>query len=208
MRPLVSIVSFIQPALFRAPKDRTDITQLVDWSLGGITLSDGTQGLEIQNWKYTVEGTGGGTGIYLTSATNNYPHTLQLSAPNITWVRGTFDQNMHPAVSYVSGGANFLWWYDPITHVQEILPLDSTLISPTVVMDDTRERESTSGNNDIILAYLKSNALYFRLERDRYGVEYLWDTALPSYIEKPFINKMGMNNLWRFQLELGENPNP
>jgi len=207
MKPIVYIIP-VHSAPFDPPKDRDDITPLSDWSEGGINLSDGTQGLQVQFWHFTVEGAGVSTGIYLESST--YPKTLQLSAPNITWIRGTFDQNMHPAISYISDGLSYLWWWDPIIHAQATLPLALDVIFPNVIMDDTRPRETQLGNNDIVLTYLRGDplapSLYFRLQRDRYGVEYLvsepWYSGFPDYIEKPYINRTGMNEEWRFQLEI------
>lgn len=199
MKPKVLIIP-ANHAPFSPPKDSDDITPLMDISEGGIALSDGTHGLQVQFWTFTIEGEGLETGIYLEAP--NYPKTLQLAISNLTWVRGTFDQNMHPAVAFVAGGFNYLWWWDPVVHAQTITELAPTILSPTVLMDDTRARETQLGNNDIILAYLIGSEVFYRLQRDRYGVQYPWYSGIfPDYIEKPYINRMGINLEWRFQLE-------
>ena len=196
MKPPVLIIP-APHAAFDPPKDKDDITSLNDWAEGGVDLSDGTQGLQVQFWNYTARE----EGIFLEAPT--YPRTLQIAAPNVTWVKGTFDQNMHPAVVYVSNGDTYLWWWDPVVHAQVTTPFDPFMVSPNIVMDDTRDRETQLGNNDIILAYLRAGWLLYRLQRDRYKVEYVWYTGgFPDYIEKPYINRMGMNRDWRFQLEI------
>ena len=56
--------------------------------------------------------------IYMEAA--NYPKTLTDFWPNIIWVRGTFDQNMHPAYYYLCllMELSYLWWWDPVNHIQ------------------------------------------------------------------------------------------
>lgn len=201
MKPRVSLSSPVEWSQFLPPDDRTS-TPLLDWELGGINLSDSSQGLQVQPWSVFVTGTGSATKIYVNSSTTG--NVFLFSQPYISWVRLAFDQNMHPVVSFVSNGAPYLYWYDPILHSETFTPLFTDIQFPCVTLDDKRPEETFLGNSDVVLSYVRGGELIYCLERDRYGVEYVWDATISTKYANPQVNKIGMNENYRLQLEMTE----
>lgn len=199
MRPLLSLV---QPPILSAylPPDDITPTALEDWELGGIGLSNGSQGLQVQTWHLLVHGTGPTTSVWVDAP--NTPPTQLFALPNITWARLAFDQNMHPVVSYVAGGQAAFWWWDPTIPGQVFTNLPVTAISPCVTMDDKRMIQIVSGNSDVVLCYINGNNLVFRLQRDRYGTEYVWYTNITSFVSNPYVNRIGMTQGLRLLIEV------
>lgn len=196
------VVSLIQPAIINAylPPDNLDSTPLEDWELGGIGLSDGSAGLQYQVWHLTVLGTGIGTAVWLDAP--NTASTQIFAASNITWARLAFDQNMHPVISYVDSTGPGFYWYDPTIPGNTFTSLPATAIKPCVTMDDKRALQTRLGNNDVVLCYINGTNLVYRLQRDRYGVEYVWYSNITNLISSPFVNKLGMDNSLRLIIEL------
>lgn len=186
--------------------DGIPVGALQDYTLGGIGLSDSSQGLQVQTWTAYILGTGINTSVWV-SAPNTAAVQLFVT-PGIIWVRLAFDQNMHPVIAYVSQNGTNLYWWDPTVPGQVFTPLDPAITNPCVTMDDKRPMETTLGNNDVILAYVRINNLYYRQERDRYGVEYTLANGLNNQIISPFLNKVGMNTKYRLQFDIYGNLYP
>lgn len=199
MRPPVVLIQppIISPYLY---PDNLVATPLEDWELGGIGLSDPSQGLEVQAWHLYVTGSILTTAVWVTSAATG---PIQLFAlANITWARLAFDQNMRPVVSYVAGGAPGFWWWDPTIPGTTFTALPSTIINPCVTMDDKRAQQTQLGNNDVVMCYINITNLCYRLQRDRYGVEYVWMTNVNHILANPYVNKIGMGTGLRLIIEL------
>lgn len=199
MKPLVSI---IEPPILTPyiPPDDQDFTDLECWQRGGIALSDGNSGLEYQVWHLSVLGSGPTTAIYLDAP--NTPPTLMFALPGITWARFSFDQNMHPVIAFMSDNGPGFWWWDPTIPGVTINYLASTVIKPCVTMDDKRHMQTVNGQNDVVICYVDLGNVNFRLERDRYNVEYRWLTAPYWYLRNWYINKIGMTLGLRLRLEV------
>ncbi|MNV87345.1 hypothetical protein D3C71_1814610 [compost metagenome] len=86
-------------------------------------------------------------------------------------------------------------WYDPIATGYVTTELPAGCVNPRVSLDDKRSEYAPS--SDVILAYVRAGNLYYRQQRDRYTVEYLWQTGVPAGLVK-----IGMNRLLRFQFAL------
>ena len=199
MNPAVSLISPAVISVYISP-DNLDSTPLEDWELGGIGLSDSSQGLMYQSWHLVVSGTGVNTAVYVDAP--NTPSTFLFSLQNITWARLAFDQNMRPVVSYVAGSGPGFWWWDPTIPGVTFTSLPSSVISPCVTMDDKRDLQTRLGNNDVVMCYINSGDLCYRLQRDRYGIEYVWLNSVNLIVSNPYVNKIGMSEGLRLRIEI------
>ena len=166
------------------------ISGMVDYEDGGIGISDPSEGLLYQIWKATIVDAGGSNKEVYFEAPNTAPH-LVYSGGNITEISFTFDQNMRPVLAFVENDLPYFRWYDSSAEAQVVTALDSGVINPRVFLDDKRVLQR--GNSDIILGYIKADNLYFRMQRDRFGVEYLLKEGVLS------LSKIGMNRQLRLQ---------
>ncbi|WP_417436415.1 hypothetical protein [Idiomarina abyssalis] len=155
---------------------------------GGISLDDNTAGLQYQLWRGVMEdtelvlrGERGGEG------------RVELG-PGVSEVSFTFDQNMRPMVAFVQDGLAKYRWYNSLLEDFEISQLGSWAKTPRVSLDDKRRLQS--GASDIILAYIKDRMLFFRMQRDRFDIEY------PTGEPATALVRVGMNTKNRFQFEM------
>lgn len=199
MNPLVVLV---QPPIITAylPPDDRVVTDMEDWEEGGIALSDGSQGLQVQVWHLLVHGTGATTSVWVDAP--NTPPTQIFAAANITWARLAFDQNMHPVISFVGGAGPAFFWFDPLLPGNTITALPSTVVKPSVTMDDKRALQTTLGNNDVVMAYINLGNLCYRLQRERYNTEHIWLVNIVALIANPSVNKIGMTTGLRLLIEV------
>jgi len=172
--------------------DNKNPQPLRDYELGGIGLHDPSAGLQYQIWTCYYE-----AGDVKVSAPNTLPVVL-FTDSNIVKLTFTFDQNMRPFVSYIKKDKTaWYWWFNTFTGLQTLTQL-SGANSISSALDDKRKREN--GTSDVVLIYTKSNNLYFRAQRDRYGVEYQLQAAINATVVKA-----GMTNKNRLQIKLIHN---
>jgi len=162
------------------------VTPTQDFEDGGIALSDPSEGLMYQVWRATVSQL-----KYVYFDADNADMTLVYTGDYITEISFTFDQNMRPVLAFVEDGLPFFRWYDSTVEAQVVTALDKNVINPRVFLDDKRLLER--GKSDIILGYIRSGSLYFRMQRDRFGVEYLLKEGVYN------LYKIGMNKQLRVQ---------
>lgn len=151
------------PGALLAPDDQFRVPTLAQ-EMGGIGLNNPSQGLRVQVWTLETDGTN------VTVSAPNTPATVLFTGTNITQVDLAFDQNMRPFVAFVENGLARYWWYDTQTAQATFTDLAGA-VTPRCCMDDKRPTQTNS--SDIILAYLRDRNLYMRVQRDRYGTEYL-----------------------------------
>ena len=166
------------------------VSAFVDYEDGGIAIDDTSEGLLYQTWQININQN---KDIYYIPTTGL--SSTVYSGTHITEVSGTFDQNMRPAFSFVDLLNPYLRWYDSSLGAYTVTPLDPNIIYPKVFLDDKREWQAY--NSDIILGYIRSGNLYFRMQRDRFTIEYL----LKENISTLF--KIGMNSQLRVQFMVG-----
>ena len=159
------------------------------YAMGGIALSNPSQGLNVQLWTAQAMP----DGVYVTSPTVTQPIAL-LIQPNITELTLAFDQNMNYVLAYVQYGSARLYWFDTFLGQYVITDFPGA-ITPRVTLDDRRESQTTQ--SDLVLAYVKDSNLYFRLQRDRFQNEYLLKSNVSARLEQ-----MGMNVKNRLQFKL------
>ena len=184
---VASSISF--GGLYYSPDDRVT-TPLVDYELGGIELLDASQGLMVRSWRVrlvdrTVKLMGDGG-----------PEVDLFEANEITELSLCFDQNMRWSVAYIQAGVLKLNWYDTGVN-QRVVTSFTEAVNPKMALDD--KRVTQLGNSDMILAYLRGNALFYRQQRDRFTIERLLrDNLFPG----TKLKNIGMNNNLRLQFEL------
>lgn len=194
MMPLdrLSTTPVYAPYLFPDATDPPD--RLTDYELGGVALSDASLGLQVQRWICRADNDTGV--VYLGAET--VPETVLFTAEGITELSLAFDQNMRPFVAFTQLGQAKYRWYDTVLGANRITELDPEDRTPKCCMDDKRAWQVSQGANDIILAYLRGDSLYYRQQRERYEVERLLATGL----EGKRLLKVGMNEAMRLQFEL------
>ena len=199
MIPNKSLAGPISPFSFLEP-DKLTTLATVDYQLGGIGLSDPSQGLQVQTWTAEIIGEGTSTSVQI-SAPNTIPVIL-FSLSNLSWVRLAFDQNMHPVVAYQYLSGSGFWWFDPTIPGTTFFALPAGSTYPCCSLDDKRPLSTNLGTSDVIVAYLNSTNLLYRQERDRYANEYVLATSLTSYIAAPLLNKIGMDSTLRLLFDI------
>lgn len=190
MLPNNILSSRVISASFLAPRENTRLSEIDgrnDVHYGGIALNDPSYGIIYQLWTATLSI----TGDVLLEATNTPRYTL-LAGVNAVWVALAFDQNARVFVAYATAeGVASYYWYDTTIpgYTTSILPGSVPRVFAS--LDDSRIAESASA--DIILAYIRAGELYFRQQRDRFGVEYALTPVSNLLVQ------IGMNRVNRFQ---------
>lgn len=172
------------------------VSLLEDWELGGIGIQDPSQGLRVQTWRGYVSTNGKSI---LISAPNTAAITKYTASGTntISEVSITFDQNMRPIIAFVESGVPKLQWYDSVSQTEIVTTLALDVRSPRVSLDNKRRFFEVS--SDVILAYIRGGNLYIRQQRDRYTIEYLLKTGVPTDY---YLHKIGPSIGLRFQFEL------
>jgi hypothetical protein len=122
----------------------------------------------------------------------NWPPTVLFSKALITEISLAFDQNMNPFVAFVENDVAKFWWFDTVAGMTVFSNLPAGSTTPRCCLDDKRETQTNS--SDIILAYVNAGNLYFRMQRDRYGVEYLLKTGVIGGVKR-----LGVSTVNRLQ---------
>jgi hypothetical protein len=166
--------------------DNLETSPWVDYERGGVALRDASQGLDVKDWKLRF------VSPEVRISADGVAETVLFSEAGITEVSLAFDQNMNPVVAYVQTGTAKIRWYDSLAEAQVISTLPAGSVSPRLSLDDKRALQS--GTSDVILAYVRDDALYFRAQRDRFEVEYLLKEAVGGLLVR-----IGMNTIGRLQ---------
>lgn len=188
-----AIVESTNTGSLLSPRNK-DYALTESWELGGVGLSDTSQGLGSHTWRAWTDG----KAIYIqrSDLPKDTSKTL-LAAPDITEVDLTFDQNMRPVLVYVSGGIAKLYWYDTVSQSQTITDFPNVQ-NPRVSLDD--KRAFNTANSDVIFAYINNDQLCCRYQRERYGIEHVLHQLPP----KTELVKIGMGTANRFLFDTKE----
>lgn len=163
---------------------------LVDWESGGVAIGDASQGHFVKNWRCYMDGV-----RVMVQADADEPVAL-FSAGGISELSLAFDQAMHDCVAYTQAGVARLRWYDTLVG-EHVITEFAGARNMRVTLDDKRPLQIDK--SDIIVAYLRGNALYVRQQRERFATEYLVrDDLYPHAV----LRNIGMNLKWRLQFDL------
>lgn len=165
----------------------------IDYADGGVGIQDPSLGLSYQTWTAEIVEDILEDRIMLSAPT--YPPQAVYTGDDITEVSLAFDQNMNVCVAFVEAGMAKLLWYDTTVSQLVVTELGVDVTHPRVALDDTRE--FNRANSDIILAYIKDGALYYRQQRDRYQIERQLSSG-------PWIalKRIGMGSTFRFKFQV------
>lgn len=168
------------------------VTKTVDYEDGGIALLDSSEGLLYQRWRARLFRAGTENSVVKLSSPA-VPEFDWIEEPNISEISFTFDSLMRPIVSYIQAGVAKMNWFDAVEGDYVTMTI-SGAITPRVTLDDKRFIASAGySKSSVILAYVKSNNLYYRDQSERFDTEHLLAEDV-----KPLI-KIGMNRQLRLQ---------
>ncbi len=194
------------------PADRYLARKILDWEYGGIAIGDPSQGHEVQIWvadiyqdtkiRVYVEPDIEAEECQLIEITDYIvPVDETGNGDEIVEVGLAFDQSMRPAVVYVLrvGSEKYtkLYWFDTFLGGFVTTNFGALLRSPRLLLDDKRILSTEKGLNDMLMFYHRSNALYYRQQRDRFLVERTLFESVPGRD----ISRIGMNEFFRIQIE-------
>lgn len=180
------------PASFMWPRDAPP-QDLIDYELGGVAISDPSQGLMVKAWRMRWI-----DGQFIADASGVAPAVI-LERDDVANFSFTFDQNMKPFITFAEESGNaYYYWYDATVPSYKLVALPAGTITPKCSLDDKRLNQTS--RSDIILAYVKAGSLCYRQQRDRFGTEYILSDSVGGYLRR-----IGMNIIWRFQFDIGHN---
>ena len=192
--------SLYEDIKLRAPymyPDRIATDELTDYEFGGIAIQDPSEGLKYQTWKgywnssdSTVylepQDTGGSTALF--------------TEAGVVAFSFTFDQNMRWSVATLDAGGNLKYrWYDSAVE-NYVISTYTGVSSVKLTHDDKRSVQINLGGTDMILTYLRAGQVRWRIQRDRFLIEYSHPTAISNSF---YISHFGMNTKNRLQWRIG-----
>lgn len=190
MLPSNAISSIPTPEVFLNP-DAINRSALIDYEQGGVAINDVSQGMQAITWTcFVVPGT---STVKLQAGTAEPFDFLGISG--IEELAISFDQLMRPVFAYMISGQLYLYWYDPVPQ-QFVFSSFGPGRFPRLSLDD--KRAFNVSNSDVIFAYMRDDALYYRLQRDRYTVERLVESGIGNLT----LVNIGMSRNLRMQFEL------
>lgn len=162
------------------------ITPLNSKSLGGVDLSDVSQGTSSYLWNGSVK--------EKVITINNSMHSYEVfeTDSDPVFFDFAFTQNNSPVLSWMDESGSYIRFYDSTTESDVTMKIPDA-VNPCVKLDDPREDQSTI--SDVILSYQKvgDSSLYIRYQRDRYSIEHKLSEPM-----KGFLKQAGMMNNNRF----------
>lgn len=179
------------------PPTQELVTDYTDFELGGIALSDPSQGLKVQAWRMDYNPFSGQF-----SLTNSLGHTQVIhNEAEVVQCSFCFDQNMNYALVYTtSGGGVYLIWFDSSIPGYTTTALGQ-IFSPRVTLDD--KRRLGVPKSDIILMYALDGAIYQAYQRYRYANPAKYTDGYSSNLR---IVNAGMAENMRILTQLTEPP--
>ena len=140
----------------------------LSYEIGGIALNDSSKGLLYQIWRGQLVDT---TIILDVPDDPSIVPIDVMTVSGITEFSFTFDQNMQPVIVYMADNFSSIYFYDGTVQSFVTIPIGDGIIAPRVFLDD--KRPTAIVDSDVLLVYLRYENLYYRMQRDRYGIEYL-----------------------------------
>ena len=189
MIPAHSLSSTPLPSAFLPPRTNVRFSAtagLSDTHFGGVALGDPSQGITYQLWTASTDG------VNISLSAPNTPPFVFLAGVHAVWVALAIDQNARAFIAYATNvGTAFYYWFDSTIPGYRTTQIPGLVFRPFATLDDNRIAELVS--SDIILTYVRGGTLYFRAQRDRFGVEYTLGAAPATLVQ------VGMNNKFRLQ---------
>lgn len=139
----------------------------ISYQWGPVQIQDPSQGLLVKLWTLRAEGTAA-----VLSAAGSPPVTVFTRAAVLDNVNLAFDQNGRPCVCFEEEGTgnSYLYWFDPVPNEPTFMAIPGDAVSPRITLDDARP--FNGANSDVILGYIRAGVVRYRMQRDRFTVEY------------------------------------
>jgi hypothetical protein len=180
---------------FQRPKDIVQATDLVYNDLGGVDISDGSQGLNVAEWSVFY---GNNNQVILRKLPSGPEYPL-FTRQGIRQLSLCFDNNSRPVVGFSTrSGTAVVYFYDAQVADYNTFVIPEVSKRPVVNNDDKRRDFLETGNTDVWCYYIKEDTLHYRLLRDRFTIEYTLGTFNQTDLE---ITRVGETTENRIQLE-------
>ena len=167
-------------------------TELLDYELGGSAVGVGLDGLQVQVWTCFYES----NEVKVRILGDLGPGVSLFTLPGITKLSFSFDRSMRPAVVYLRAGQGYLYWYDS-TITSYVTTSLGVIRCPRATHDDKRQRADQT--SDVLIGYIKNDALCYRQQRDRYTIERVLATGVPDEAD---LLQVGMTDKLRVEFKV------
>lgn len=151
------------PQTIRPPKDYIKGNKQPQ-DVGPVAIGDNSEGIDAYLWALSADG----DDVFITR--EGQTPVFLFSAAGASSFDVAFDTAGNPFVAYEHADGIYIYWYDPQEQGQRLTLRAPGGKNPFCSLD-VREPERAS-ESDIILLYERDDAVYYRLTRDRYTVEY------------------------------------
>lgn len=137
--------------------------------LGPLVLSDSGGDISAAWWLFEYE-----EGVVWASRYNQTNGQFEnkaavVSVPEIKRLSATFDQLGRPMVFFDTGTELKLFWFDPVAVANTITVFGEGKY-PFATFDI--RWDTSNPRSDVLLFYIRAGGIYYRLQRDRYAIEY------------------------------------
>ena len=156
---------------------------------GGLALGDNSLGRNSQNWTVDYNA----NLVSVKSSDNTVRFTLPVNGA--LSVSLAFDTAMRVVLTWTTLTEAFLYYFDTLTS-NYITVAYPGVTSSRVTVD--KYEDFFTASSDVIFAYVKNDKLYYRQQRDRYGVE----RFIKDLTEANILIKVGPNKGNRLQFKL------
>lgn len=168
---------------------------LTAYDYGPVAKQDVSDGLYDNVWKAWVDES---DDVRIQNITTGSAATLEFNQAGILNIDLTFDQLGRPVIAFDTGSTIYLYWFDPVGEIQTITSFGSGK-RVCCSLDERRFYLLDRGN--IIFAYQRGNTAYYRLQEDRYLVEY--STPLIDVVD---LNVCGLTFTNQLRIQLAYQP--
>lgn len=152
--------------LFKSPRNR-HYPMDVAYAIGGAELANAAHGLTGYVWKAYIDE----SGQIIVQREDLAERHVITTKQGVEQLDFTFDQNMRPFLTYVADGLPFYFHFNMEDSTYSEVALDNSIRFPRCELDKRETGEIPS--SDIILAYTREGNLCYRVQRERYGKEYI-----------------------------------
>ena len=143
------------------PRDKKKINATTSSDNGPIAINNTSRGLMAKIWTASYNN--------VTGLITLQDGTKLFTDVNLKELSLTFNQNGDPFIAFRSGTRIKIWWFDPLLSNYTIKDITSG-DQPFCYLDE--RRPEFSANSDVFIIYRRAGEIFYRLQRDRFDVEY------------------------------------